>query len=113
MAPDSRRQPVGFELAGNHLVLPINAGRHGSSKVNIITLAKIFSHLLIAQKTSDDHQTCSGIDEAEEHLMVDGLSRADPSKGDSSRCRLMTLPLWSHSQRHSLLRSKEAAGQGI
>lgn len=55
----------------------------------------------------------SGFDESDERLMVGGLSSADPSKGDPSRCRLMTLPLWNHSQRHSLLRVKEAAGQGI
>jgi len=83
-------------------------------KVDIITLTKIFTHICSSPKRLPMiTKHVSGFDEAEEHLMVDGLSRAGPSKGDPSRCRLMTLPLWSHSQRHSLLRSKEAAGQGI
>ena len=79
----------------------------------ITSSSDLHSNLLISQETSTDHQRCLELDEAEEHLMVGGLSRPDPPKGDPTRSRLMTLPLWRHRQRHSLLKGNEAAEQAI
>ena len=61
VAPNSRCQPVSFELAGDHLVLPIKTGRHDSSMVFIdISSQVLHIQLLNSDGTAADHSSNLG-----------------------------------------------------